>query len=72
MLHIVTLGVPLTIQRIIKWPKKLWPWFTNSEEHCDKCKNDPQVKGCIKVSQLYKGIVVQHNAEMMDIIVVDQ
>ena len=74
MLHIITLGIPAAVQRVSNRPMKLWPWFTNSEMQCVQCKESPAVKGCIEVGKEYDGIVVQHDAKMMDIIVtvVDQ
>ena len=72
MLHIITLGIPAAVQRVSNRPMKLWPWFTNSEMQCVQCKESPAMKGCIEVGKEYDGIVVQHDAKMMDIIVVDQ
>ena len=76
-LHIATLGIPAAVKYTFKWPKKLWPWFTNSETHCVNCKKAPNESGCITVGATYKTktddeIVVQHNSEMLGIIPLDQ
>ena len=75
-LHIATLGVPAAIKYAFEWPKKLWPWFTDSEEQCTNCKKAPKAKGCITIGETNKikgnEITVRHNSEMLGIILFDE
>ena len=72
ILHLVTFGIPMAIHHSRGWPKTIWPFFTNSEVHCPKCKNGPSKKGCTKVGQTHEGIEVQHNPKMQEFNVVSQ
>ena len=56
--HVATLGVFVGIGKIRG--RKVWPGFTNHDEHCACCRGPPNVEGCTKVGknfnlQLKKG-----------------
>lgn len=62
--HIAVLGVGLAIEHQKQkpvWPSFFWP----REEMCANCKCEIDVKGCMKVGEMYQGFKVDHHHELM-------
>ena len=50
--HVLTLGVFVAVGWIRG--KKFWPGFTNNEELCVCCNNDPSADACYAIGKVFK------------------
>lgn len=59
--HVATFGIVYAIG--IRYGRKPWPWFTDSDEICTNCRNPPGSDPCHQVMKEYRGMKVTHSNE---------